>query len=196
MISDESGSDSEASGSNGSSCSSFSDFEISDELSQQQLKPKKDDIISEMKPLAEMLEFGEKATKKVSATRRSIKKLKSKFLDQSTKAFEGGLKTKPSDFPLPKDLKLNFNPEIAKVKSSTIDIKPTCDARKALNEGESEIPQDSSFPNQMMTGPNSIYRSDVKLPPRNVLFNETMPQPLLPPLSPQRSGAVSLPSHR
>ena len=53
MITDESGSDSEASASNGSSCSSFSDFEISDELSQQG-KLKKDDIISEMKPLAEV----------------------------------------------------------------------------------------------------------------------------------------------
>ena len=50
---DESGSDSEASASNGSSCSSFSDFEISDELSQQG-KIKKDDTISEMKPLAEV----------------------------------------------------------------------------------------------------------------------------------------------
>ena len=54
FITDESGSDSEASATNGSSCSSFSDFEISDELSQKQGRPKKDDVISEMKPLAEV----------------------------------------------------------------------------------------------------------------------------------------------
>ena len=137
-----------------------------------------------------VLEFGEKASKKVSATRRSIKKLKSKFLDQSSKAFNEGLKTKPSDFPLPKDLKLNFNPEIAKVKSSAIDIKPPCDVKRVSKEGDSESSQDSLYSNQL----KSIYQSDVKLPPRNVLFNETMPQPLLPPLSPSRSGAVSLPA--
>ena len=139
-----------------------------------------------------VLEYGEKASKKVSATRRSIKKLKSKFLDQSSKAFNEGLKTKPSDFPLPKDLKLNFNPEIAKVKSSTMDMKPPCDVKRVPKECDSESYQDSLYSNQV----KSIYTSDVKLPPRNVLFNETMPQPLLPPLSPQRSGAVSLPSHR
>ena len=137
-----------------------------------------------------VLEFGEKASKKVSATRRSIKKLKSKFLDQSSKAFNEGLKTKPSDFPLPKDLKLNFNPEIAKVKSSTMDMKPPCDVKRVPKECDSESYQDSLYSNQV----KSIYTSDVKLPPRNVLFNETMPQPLLPPLSPSRSGAISLPA--
>ena len=50
---DESGSDSEASASNGSSCSSFSDFEVSDEPSQQG-KQKKDFEVSEMKSLAEV----------------------------------------------------------------------------------------------------------------------------------------------
>ena len=140
----------------------------------------------------QVLEFGEKASKKVSATRRSIKKLKSKFLDQSTKALNESLKTKPSDFPLPKDLKLNFNPEVAKVRSSTIDMKTVCDDRKPQEEGEEEYYQESFYSNQTMGG--SMYRSDVKLPPRNVLFEERMPQPLLPPLSPQRSGAISLPA--
>ena len=141
-----------------------------------------------------VLEFGEKASKKVSATRRSIKRLKSKFLEQSTKALNESSKTKPSDFPLPKDLKLHFNPEVAKVKASAIDMKTVCDDRKALKEGEEELYQEPLFSNQTMGGSNSIYRSDVKLPPRNVLFEERMPQPLLPPLSPQRSGAISLPA--
>ena len=140
-----------------------------------------------------VLEFGEKASKKVSATRRSIKKLKSKFLDQSTKAFNEGLKTKPSDFPLPKNLNLNFNPDIAKLQNSNLEMKPTCDDRTTL-KGESEFAPEPVYSNQTIGGPNSIYRSDVKLPPRNVLFNETMPRPLIPPLSPSRSGATSLPA--
>ena len=128
--------------------------------------------------LIQVIEFGERASKKVSATRRSIKKLKAKFLNESTKAFPEGLKTKPSDFPLPKDLKLNFNPDITKSKSA--EVKAFGDERKPEEEDLSKSA--------------SIYRSDVKLPPRNVLIDEPWPQPLLPPSSPQRSGAVSLPS--
>ena len=105
--------------------------------------------------------------------------MKAKFLNESTKAFPEGLKTKPSDFPLPKDLKLNFNPDI--IKSKPAEVKAFCDERKP----EEDLSQSKSA---------SIYRSEVKLPPRNVLIDEPWPQPLQPPSSPQRSGAVSLPS--
>ena len=136
-----------------------------------------------------MIEFGEKASKKVSATRRSIKRLKAKFLSESTKALNETMKTKPSDFPLPKDLKLNFGPETNNSKSSQ--VKPVADNETFQAEDSIQ----GYYQQQTKIGSSSsVYRSDVKLPPRNVLVEEPWPQPLLPPLSPQRSGAISLPS--
>ena len=106
-------------------------------------------------------------------------------MSESTKALNESLKTKPSDFPLPKDLKLNFPSEIIKARSA--DVRTISDDEKVPEEDlvhggyhQSKVP--------------SVYRNDMKLPPRNVVVNEPWPQPLLPPLSPQRSGAISLPS--
>ena len=121
----------------------------------------------------------------MSATRRSIKKLKSKFLSESTKALNESLKTKPSDFPLPKDLKLNFNPEIIKAKLAEV---------RTINDDEKVPEEDLVHGGYYQSKVPSVYRSDMKLPPRNVLVDEPWPQPLLPPVSPQRSGAISLPS--
>ena len=136
----------------------------------------------------QVIEFGEKASKTVSATRRSIKRLKAKFLNESTKALNETIKTKPSDFPLPKDLKLNFGPEIT--NSKLVEIKTIYDGEKCQKEDAIH----GSNHQQQSKGGTSVYRNDVKLPPRNVLIDEPWPQPLLPPLSPQRSGAISLPS--
>ena len=86
---------------------------------------------------------------------------------------------------MPKDLKLNFNPEITKVRSAEV---------KTISDEEKFIEDETSHGGYYQSKTPSMSRSDIKLPPRNVLYNETFPQPLLPPVSPQRSGAISLPS--
>ena len=106
-------------------------------------------------------------------------------MSESTKVLNESLKTKPSDFPLPKDLKLNFNPEIIKVRSAEV---------RTISDDEKVPGEDLAHGGYYQSKVPSVHRSDVKLPPRNVVVDEPWPQPLLPPLSPQRSGAISLPS--
>ena len=114
-------------------------------------------------------------------------------MSESTKALNESLKTKPSDFPLPKDLKLNFNPEIIKVRSAEV---------RTISDDEKVPGEDLAHGGYYQSKVPSVHRSDVKLPPRNVVVDEPWPQPLLPPLSPQRvflpitssSVSISLPS--
>ena len=119
-----------------------------------------------------------KTIKKESVTRRSLKRLKSKFLNES-------MKPQTNESVISKDLKLNINTDITKLKS--IKSKTLCDEKL----------QDEDLLHEYLSSKkSSMYRNDVKLPPRNVVVDEPWPQPLLPPVSPQHytSGAMSLPS--